>query len=132
MKPQVIVDGAHNPHGMKQLKESLEYYFEGKRIVGIMGVLADKAYDEECEMIAPLFSRMFTITPPENPRALEAEKLAKVLETCHADVTACESIQAAVDAALDTAAPEDVVVIFGSLSYIGEASRIVRRAVSDR
>ncbi len=132
MKPQVIVDGAHNPHGMKQLKESLEYYFEGRRIVGIMGVLADKAYDEECEMMAPLFDKFFTVTPPENPRALEAEKLAAVLDLFHNDVTACESIEAAVDAALEDAKEEDVIIIFGSLSYIGEACRIVRRAVSGK
>lgn len=129
VNPRILVDGAHNPHGMKQLKESLEYYFSGKRIVGIMGVLADKAYDEECEMMAPLFDRMFTITPPENPRALEAGKLAGVLKNYHTDVTACESIEAAVDAALKDAGKDDVIVIFGSLSYIGEACRIVKKAV---
>ena len=126
VKPQVIVDGAHNPHGMVQLKESLEYYFSGKRIFGIMGVLADKAYDEECEMMAPLFYKMFTITPPENPRALEAEKLACVLREYHKDVTACETIKDAVVMAYKEAEDEDVIVIFGSLSYIGEACRIVK------
>ncbi|MDO5410762.1 MAG: folylpolyglutamate synthase/dihydrofolate synthase family protein [Lachnospiraceae bacterium] len=125
--PQVIIDGAHNPHGMKQLKQSLEYYFSGKRIFGIMGVLADKAYDEECEMIAPLFEKMFTITPPANPRALEAEKLAQVLKNYHSDVTACEDIETAVKAAFAKAKKDDVIVIFGSLSYIGEAGRAVRK-----
>lgn len=128
MKPQIIVDGAHNPHGMKQLKESLEYYFAGKHMVGIMGVLADKAYDEECEMMAPLFDKMFTITPPDNPRALEAGKLAKVLDGYHSDVTACETIEEAVNSALKETKEEDIIVIFGSLSYIGEACRVVRRA----
>lgn len=132
MDPCVIVDGAHNPHGMKQLKESLEYYFPGKHLIGIMGVLADKAYDEECEMMAPLFDRMFTITPPDNPRALEAEKLAKVLGEFHDDVTACETIEAAVNAALETAKKDDGIIIFGSLSYIGDACRVVRKAVSGK
>lgn len=132
MNPRIIVDGAHNPHGMRQLKESLEYYFPGNHLIGIMGVLADKAYDEECEMMAPLFDRMFTITPPSNPRALEAEKLAEVMGTFHNDVTACESIEAAVDAALKTANKDDSIIIFGSLSYIGEACRIVKKAVSGK
>lgn len=126
MNPQVIVDGAHNPHGMIQLKKSLEYYFSGKRIFAIMGVLADKAYDEECEMMAPLFEKMFTITPPNNPRALEAEKLAQVLSVYHQDVAACESIEEAVKAAYQEAGNEDIIAIFGSLSYIGEACRIVK------
>lgn len=127
MKPQVIIDGAHNPHGMVQLKDSLEYYFSGKRVIGVMGVLADKAYDEECEMMAPVFDKFFTITPPDNPRALEAEKLAAVLKEYHNDVTACESVEAAVDTALKEAKEEDVIVIFGSLSYIGEACKIVKK-----
>ncbi len=127
MKPQVIIDGAHNPHGMVQLKDSLEYYFPGKRVIGVMGVLADKAYDEECEMMAPVFDKFFTITPPDNPRALEAEKLAAVLKEYHKDVTACESVEAAVDTALKEAKEEDVIVIFGSLSYIGEACKIVKK-----
>ncbi|MGN0292857.1 MAG: bifunctional folylpolyglutamate synthase/dihydrofolate synthase [Lachnospiraceae bacterium] len=132
MNPRIIVDGAHNPHGMKQLKESLEYYFPGNHLIGIMGVLADKAYDEECEMMAPLFDRMFTVTPPDNPRALEAEKLAKVLGEFHNDVTACETIETAVEAALKAAKKDDSIIIFGSLSYIGEACRVVKKAVSGK
>lgn len=132
MKPQVIVDGAHNPHGMMQLKESLNYYFSGKRIFAIMGVLADKAYNEECEMIAPLFYKMFTITPPNNPRALDAQKLAQVLKEYHKDVTACESIKEAVKAAYKEAGSEDVIAIFGSLSYIGEACNVVKNRNSKK
>ncbi|MGN0268862.1 MAG: prephenate dehydratase domain-containing protein [Lachnospiraceae bacterium] len=131
-KPRVILDGAHNPHGMIQLKKSLEYYFAGKRIIGIMGVLADKAYDEECEMMAPLFARFFTVTPPNNPRALEAEQLAAVLRKYHKDVKACDSIQEAVDAAMETAGEDDIIMIFGSLSYIGEAASVVRKKNSKK
>lgn len=126
-KPRVIIDGAHNPHGMLQLKDSLQYYFPGKRLIAVMGVLADKAYDEECEMMAPLFDQFLTITPPENPRALEADQLAAVLREYHENVVPCESIESAVKTALDTAGEEDVIVIFGSLSYIGEACKIVKK-----
>lgn len=124
--PRIVLDGAHNPHGVAQLKESVEYYFGDKKVYGIMGVLADKAYDEECEMMAPLFEKFFTITPPNNPRALAADKLAEVLRKYHDDVTAFETIEEAVAAARAVAQPEDIIMIFGSLSYIGEASRAVK------
>ena len=91
-----------------------------------MGVLADKAYDEECEMMAPLFEKMYTITPPENPRALDASRLADVLKGYHKDVTACETIEQAVEAAYEQASEEDIIVIFGSLSYIGAAVKTVK------
>ena len=127
VNPRVIIDGAHNPHGMKQLKNSLEYYFPGRKLIGIMGVLADKAYDEECEMMAPLFEEFFTITPPNNSRALAAEKLAETLKKYHPKVQACQSIEDACRQARAAAGPEDIIMIFGSLSYIGEASRTYAR-----
>ena len=127
-EPQVIVDGAHNPHGMVQLKNSLTYYFPGKKLVGIMGVLADKAYDEEVEMMAPLFEKIFTITPPENPRALEAEKLSAVIEKFDVPTEACETIEDAVRKAGDITGPDGIIIIFGSLSYIGQAVSAVKAA----
>lgn len=132
MEPQVIMDGAHNPHGVEQLKQSLEYYFSGKRMIGIMGVLADKAFDEECEMIAPLFEEFYTITPPENPRALTSDKLAETMKQFHNKVTACETIQEAVDAAYADANKEDVIIIFGSLSTMAACKKAVDTALAKR
>lgn len=130
--PQVIMDGAHNPHGIEQLKNSLEYYFPNKRLIGIMGVLADKAFDEECEMIAPLFERFYTITPPENPRALTSDKLAATLSKFHEKVAACETIQEAVDAAYADADQDDIIVIFGSLSTMAACKKAVDTALANR
>lgn len=117
--PQVIVDGAHNLHGVEQLKESVEYYFKDRRIVCIMGVLADKDFNEEVRCMAPLLDHIYTITPPDNPRALSAEKLAQCIAQYHSQVTACQSLKEAVDKAYKTANPEDIILIFGSLSYLG-------------
>ncbi|KIR01206.1 Dihydrofolate synthase / Folylpolyglutamate synthase [Lachnospiraceae bacterium TWA4] len=123
--PQVVVDGAHNPHGVVQLKESVEYYFKNKKIFAIMGVLADKNFDKEAQMMAPFFEKVFTVTPPNNPRALQAEKLAQCVGQYHSDVTPCNSLKEAVESAYQYASEEDVILIFGSLSYLGEIMREV-------
>lgn len=130
--PVIIIDGAHNPHGIEQLKNSLEYYYPGKKLIGIMGVLADKAFDEECAMVAPLFDKMFTITPPNNPRALAGDKLAKVYEKCGLPARSCESIEEAVKLAAEAAGDDNTVIIFGSLSYIGEAAIAAKKLIRDR
>ena len=123
--PQVVVDGAHNPHGVVQLKESVQYYFKGKRIIAIMGVLADKNFDKEAKMMAPYFEKVYTVTPPNNPRALEASKLAQCVSKYHSDVTPCDSLKEAVKNAYHVANKEDVILIFGSLSYLGAIMREV-------
>ena len=41
-EPAVILDGAHNPHAAEALKESLNFYFSGKKIYYVFGVFSDK------------------------------------------------------------------------------------------
>jgi dihydrofolate synthase/folylpolyglutamate synthase len=69
--------------------------------------------------MAPLLDTVYTITPPDNPRALSAQKLAECMSKYHAQVEACQSLKEAVDKAYEQATEEDVVLIFGSLSYLG-------------
>jgi len=45
--PAVYIDGAHNPGAVTRLRETIELYFTNKKIVFIIGVLADKDYEEE-------------------------------------------------------------------------------------
>ena len=42
-------------------------------------------------------------------------------------VEAAKSIEQAVEKTLEEAKPEDVVIIFGSLSFLGEAERNVKK-----
>lgn len=75
--PFVFLDGSHNADGAKALKTILGKIKQKKKgkFTIIMGVLADKDYKEILKMIAP-FASEFIAVSPDNPRALEAEKLA--------------------------------------------------------
>ena len=65
---------------------------------------------------------------PNNPRALSAEELAETVRTYNPHVQAAESLRAAVDKAYEFAGKEDVILIFGSLSHLGElVSEVDRR-----
>ena len=57
--------------------------------------------------------------------ASKAEKLAEAAREFHEDVTPKESIESAVEEAFAQAEPEDVILAFGSLSFIGQLSDIV-------
>lgn len=124
-EPLFILDGAHNRDAADRLKEAIELYFKGKRLVYIMGVLSDKEYDYIASQLAPLAAQIFTVETPDNPRALPAEELAKAVAVYNPRVQAAESLEEAVNKAKEAAGSQDVIVAFGSLSYLGELNRYV-------
>ena len=130
-EPYVIVDGAHNRDAAKRLRETIEQYLSDKRLIYIMGVLADKEYERVIEETVSFASEIVTVMTPDNERALPAEKLAEAVAKYHVPVQAAESIADAVERAYALARKEDVILAFGSLSYLGELIRQVERRTSD-
>lgn len=124
-KPLFILDGAHNEDAAKKLAESVRFYFTNKRIIYIMGMLKDK----ECEkVVAETYAyaeQIITVTPPDNPRALPAMELAQMAKEYHPCVTAAGSLEEGVEMAYLLAGKADVILCFGSLSYLGRLTKIV-------
>lgn len=126
-KPLFIVDGAHNEDAARTLRESIELYFKDRRIIFIMGVFADKEYEKIVELTVPLASEIITIATPGNTRALPALELAKTISEYQKRVTAADSLQEAVEMSFLLAGKEDVIIAFGSLSYLGDLIGIVEQ-----
>ncbi len=123
-KPYFIVDGAHNEDAAVRLAESLEFYFTNKRVIYIMGVLKDKEYEKIIASTHALADQIITVTPPGNSRALPAYELARAVAEVHCDVTAADSLEEAVEMSRLLAGKEDVIVAFGSLSFLGRLMKI--------
>lgn len=126
--PLFIVDGAHNRDAADRLYETLDLYFSGKRKIFIAGVLADKEYDYVMSRLTPLAARVITVMTPDNPRALPAESLAEEVRRYNPNVEAAGDLCDAVRRARAYAGEEDLILAFGSLSYLGELIRQVRAA----
>ena len=124
--PVVVIDGAHNPAAAKVLKDSLETYFKGRDLHFIFGVFADKDYESVIRMTAPLAKHIITIQTPGNPRALPAEKLRDAVRSVNPSVEAAGSIREAVEKSMENVQKDDVIVAFGSLSFLGELDREVQ------
>ncbi|MEE1191682.1 MAG: folylpolyglutamate synthase/dihydrofolate synthase family protein [Blautia sp.] len=124
--PAVIIDGAHNPGAAKELKHSLDLYFKGKDLYYIFGVFQDKDYQEVIRLTAPLAKHIITVQTPGNPRALPANELKEAVQAVNPSVEAGQSIQEAVKKSLQLAKNEDAIIIFGSLSFLGEAEKAVK------
>ena len=124
--PLIILDGAHNPQAAEALKKSLELYFKGKKLYYVFGVFRDKDYKKIIEITAPLAEHIVTVETPDNPRALPAEDLKKQIEKVNASVEISESIEEAIKKDLSYMGAEDVLVIFGSLSFLGIAAKAIQ------
>ena len=155
-KPLFVVDGAHNEDAAKKLAESIEFYFTNKRIIYIMGVLRDKEYEKIIGLTYPYADHIITVTTPDNPRAMHAYDLAMAInEVCeryagqsgtdaagqysqgagrcsqgagqYPQVTAVDSLEEAVEISYLLAGKDDVILAFGSLSYLGRLMEIVHK-----
>lgn len=117
--PVFIVDGGHNPHGIRATAESLQRLFPGKKITFVTGVMADKDVESILGLIVPLADQFFTVRP-ENPRAMKAEELAGRISALGAKATPCESVADGVARAIAAEGPEGVACALGSLYMSGE------------
>ena len=123
--PTVIIDGAHNPAAALELKESLERYFPGKTLYFVMGMFKDKDYAQVIDLTAPLARHIITVETPGNPRAMSARELAEAVGKVNPSVEWADSVAHGVEKALAMAGKEDAVIVFGSLSFLGEAADAV-------
>lgn len=124
-KPYFLVDGAHNPDAAQKFVKSLQNCFPERRIIYIIGMLKDKAYEEVIRITSPLASQIIAMETPDNDRALPAAELAEAIRPYHPQVQTAASIPDAVHRSMELAGPEDVIAAFGSLSFIGDITKIV-------
>lgn len=117
-RPEIIIDGAHNPAGVRALVSYIRRFYLGSRRIWIVyGALRDKAVAEMASLLFPLADRLI-LTAPSNTRAMIPEDIAAP----GASIT--HSIAEAIDL-LRQAAPEDVIFITGSLYLAGEARALL-------
>ena len=117
--PVFIVDGGHNPHGIRATAESLQRIFPGEKFVFVTGVMADKDVEHILGLIVPLARRFYTVTP-NNPRSMKADVLAQRIQAMGAEAVPCETIPQAVQAAMDFAGKDGVACALGSLYMSGD------------
>ena len=96
-------------------------------MIFLMGAFKDKQYDKIAEILAPVADTVIAMETPDNPRALPAKQLAETVSAYNDRVLIAKSLEQAVELGFQTAKPEDVIVAFGSLSFIGDLTKIVSK-----
>lgn len=118
--PLIIFDGAHNPQGVKESIKSIQHYFPSQKVNILTGVMADKDYNFIASQICKVANCVFCITA-SNPRALEAEKYAKIFTDKGIKASAYKTVQEALDDAISNSNKNDTPLIcLGSLYMYGD------------
>lgn len=127
--PAVLVDAAHNPHGVAALTAAFAENFEfGDGVCVVAGVLADKDATGVLRGLAALADRLILV-PVESPRSLTAAQLAELapqLVTAklpESAITVAENCYLGFEQARDwaAAAAQRGVLVAGSVLLAGTA-----------
>lgn len=118
--PIVLLDGAHNPNGIEALKKAIDRFLKDKKIICIMGMLADKDIDSSISLLKGSFEAVYT-TPVNNPRSISEFELAEKFAPYCKNIKAFTNAEDAFDLAYDKAKSENsTVLICGSLYLAGQ------------
>ena len=120
-----ILDGAHNMDAVDRLFENINLYFTNRNLIYIIGMYKDKAFENVIEKYAPKAKAIVTVTPKDKQRAVEAFELGKIVKDYNEVVTAADSYFEALEIAKLFAEKKDVILIFGSLSFMGDFRDII-------
>ena len=122
--PDLIIDGGHNPQCAQALAVSLRQLYGGRKLIFLIGVLADKDWQHMVGEVLPLAKRIVTVRP-ESERAKDENELAAWVRAQGVPAEAHATIGEALDAALALAAPDDAVCAWGSLYSVGELRHLL-------
>jgi len=130
--PTIVVDGAHNPHGVEALAAALDESFAFSRIVGVIGVMADKDVEAMLGELEPVLDEV-VITHAATSRSMDVDELTALAgevfgpERVHRAERLDDAIAQAVDLAESGVERGAGVVVTGSIYLVAEARILLGR-----
>jgi dihydrofolate synthase/folylpolyglutamate synthase len=130
-KPMIVVDGAHNPAGVKALVATLDgaFHVSGERRC-VLGMLAGRDIDDMVEPLVALGFTEFHCCAPHSPRAVAAHDVAQAVRRHGGIAYEHPSGLAALAHARERSTDEDLIVVAGSLYLVAEVRGEVMRVRS--
>jgi len=119
-KPLIMFDGAHNLEAARQLARHLSAHFREREITMVIGILDDKPYRSMLRLLLPMATRLI-ITQAKINCALPAEKIEAAARTLVSDIRIIPDVGNALRCAIETATPDSLTLVAGSLYVVGEA-----------
>jgi len=130
-KPMIVLDGAHNPAGVKALVATLDgaFHVAGERRC-VLGMLSGRDVDDMVEPLVSLGFTEFHCCAPHSPRAVPASEVADAVRRHGGVAYEHPSGTAALAHARERSTDEDLIVVAGSLYLVAEVRGEVLRVRS--
>jgi dihydrofolate synthase/folylpolyglutamate synthase len=130
-KPMIVVDGAHNPAGVKALVATLDgaFHVTGQRRC-VLGMLSGRDIDDMVEPLVSLGFTEFHCCAPHSPRAVPASVVADAVRRHGGVAYEHPSGASALAHARERSTDEDLIVVAGSLYLVAEVRGEVLRVRS--
>jgi dihydrofolate synthase / folylpolyglutamate synthase len=120
-RPDIYLDGAHNPAAAKTLAAAVsELRRSYRRLILVIGVLGDKDRRGILGELLPLADHVVT-TKPAYSRAVDEHALAQEAGRIHASVSSADTVADALAEAKARASEDDCILVSGSLYVVGDA-----------
>ncbi len=124
-EPLIIIDGAHNPDGARALNETVNNLLKGKRVLVLVGMLADK--DTRAALSEFIkFGSDFVVTEVPNPRKMSAKDLAAEISVLGGNCVIEPEFKKAVLLAKKLLTDYDALICCGSLYLMGAIRPLLR------
>ena len=127
-RPQIFLDGAHNPDGAVALRRFIEDVLMTQsahgKIILIFGVLKDKDAGAMIGELIPCSTEVI-ITSPNTERGLPVEALREIVEKQGIKPHVTRTISGALSLAHAMASSSDTIMVTVSLYVVGEARALI-------
>ena len=132
--PTVLVDAAHNPHGVEALAGAIEEAFGFQHLVAVLGVMADKDAEGILAALEPVTDAVVCV-PIDSPRAMDVDDLGEVAREVYGADRVVVSRQlgegvgqaVALSEGYDTPLTASGILILGSVVLAAEARALFGR-----
>jgi dihydrofolate synthase / folylpolyglutamate synthase len=133
--PTILLDGAHNPHGMAATVSALEEEFAFRHLVAVVAVLGDKDVSGLLDLLEPVAARL-VVTQNSSPRSMPLNELAQIATDIFGEdrVTVAQTMPDAIEEAVVLAEADTDgelsgvgVLITGSVVTVADARKLLKK-----
>lgn len=124
-RPQIWLDGAHNPEGAAALAAFLAKQATYRRLYLLVSVMEDKVVEQVLRPLVPLADGV-VVTQADQPRAMKAKRLAELVRSfTSAEVETAETPEEGLDRLKQRASADDLILVTGSLFLVSDIRKLL-------
>ncbi len=116
---RILLDAAHNLEGAKNLALALTDIYNYRKLVLMVGILADKERQKMIDYLGP-FGDKVIVTKPNSPRADDFKKVGEYFKEYSKEIYIIEDVKEAMEKGISLLEENDILCITGSIYMLQE------------